>query len=170
MPFVTVADCERPVPGQRGSPEGWDFDEVYRSRWPALVRLAFVTTQSLPVAEEVTQDAFLQLYRLRHSVRQPEAWLRQAVVSRVTSWVRRRRLERRHARDQVPQPAVPMAAVEFVALLSPLSPRQRAALFLRYHEDLSEQDIARVMGCRPGTVKSLINRALTRLREERHHG
>lgn len=131
-----------------------------------LVRLAYVTTESLPLAEEAAQDAFLQLYRLRHTVRQPDAWLRQAVVSKVTSWVRRRRLERAHARAEKPGAVPPMAAVEFVALLSPLSPRQRAAVFLRYHEDLSEQDIARVMGCRPGTVKSLINRALTRLREE----
>lgn len=117
LPCVTVADCERPVPGQRGSPDGWDFDEVYRSRWSGLVRLAYVTTESLPLAEEAAQDAFLQLYRLRHTVRQPDAWLRQAVVSKVTSWVRRRRLERAHARAEKPGAVPPMAAVEFVALL-----------------------------------------------------
>ncbi|HEX2039468.1 MAG TPA: sigma-70 family RNA polymerase sigma factor [Acidimicrobiales bacterium] len=44
--------------------------------------------------------------------------------------------------------------------------RQRAVLVLRYYEDLSEAEIADVLDCRPGTVKSAANRALARLREE----
>lgn len=153
----------------RTAPEQWTFDDVYRRQWGQLVRFAYVTTASMAQAEEVVQDVFVQLYRHRNTVERPEAWLRHAVANQVTSWVRRRQLERRH-RQQLAAPAhVPTVTLEFVAMLAPLSPRQRAALFLRYHEDLPEQEIAVVLGCRPGTVKSLINRALARLRERLNH-
>ncbi|MFC4149202.1 RNA polymerase sigma factor [Micromonospora mangrovi] len=149
----------------RASPEQWDFDDVYRRQWGPLVRFAYVTTESLAHAEEVVQDVFVQLYRHRDNVERPEAWLRHAVANRVTSWVRRRQVERRHRQQPGAPTQVSPVTLEFVAMLAPLSARQRAALFLRYHEDLSEQEIATVLGCRPGTVKSLINRALARLRE-----
>ncbi|MCI4063481.1 sigma-70 family RNA polymerase sigma factor [Micromonospora sp. R77] len=153
----------------RTSGEQWDFDVVYRRQWGPLVRFAYVTTESLAHAEEVVQDVFVQLYRHRDTVERPEAWLRHAVANRVTSWVRRRQVERRHRQQLGAATHVPAVTLEFVAMLAPLSPRQRAALFLRYHEDLSEQEIATVLGCRPGTVKSLINRALARLRERLNH-
>jgi RNA polymerase sigma factor (sigma-70 family) len=51
------------------------------------------------------------------------------------------------------------------AALARLRPRQRAAVFLRYYLDLSEADIADALECRPGTVKSLLSRALTALKE-----
>ncbi len=47
-----------------------------------------------------------------------------------------------------------------------LPDRQRAAIVLRFYEDLPEAEIARVLGCRPGTVKSLIHRGLARVRKE----
>jgi len=50
--------------------------------------------------------------------------------------------------------------------LQVLPDRQRAALVLRFYEDLSEQRIAEVLGCRPGTVKSLVSRGLQALRGE----
>jgi RNA polymerase sigma factor (sigma-70 family) len=49
--------------------------------------------------------------------------------------------------------------------LATLNERQRVAIVLRYYEDLSEADIADALGCRPGTVKSLLSRGLTQLRE-----
>jgi RNA polymerase sigma factor (sigma-70 family) len=47
-----------------------------------------------------------------------------------------------------------------------LPPRQRAALVLRFYEDLSERQIAEILRCRPGTVKSLVSRGLSRLRTQ----
>ena len=49
--------------------------------------------------------------------------------------------------------------------LAALTPRQRAAVVLRYYEDLPERDIAAALGCRPGTVKSLLARGLRTLKE-----
>lgn len=89
------------------------------------------------------------------------------MTSRCTSWVRRRRLERRHATQHPPDPVAPLGpdAVAVRAALARLRPRHRAAVFLRYYLDLSEADIADALGCRPGTVKSLLHRAHTALRE-----
>lgn len=142
------------------------FDTVYAREYTALVRLAYVTTGSLPVAEDVVQDVFAAWYRRHDQAREPAAYLRRAVISRCTSWVRRRVLERRHASGpalRLPPPDGPpdadVAAVR--TALSRLNPRQRAAVFLRYYLDLPEAEIATTLGCRPGTVKSMLHRSLT---------
>jgi len=151
------------------------FDRVYAAHYPTLVRLAYLTTGSVAAAEDVAQDAFAEWLRRWSDVRDPEQYLRRAVVSRCTSWVRRRVLERRVLERQHdaaslrtdPRPAKPpdadTAAVR-VALVR-LNPRQRAAVFLRFYLDLPEADIAAALGCRPGTVKSLLHRSLAVLRE-----
>jgi RNA polymerase sigma factor (sigma-70 family) len=57
------------------------------------------------------------------------------------------------------------AAEELADVLVTLPHRQRAAIVLRYYHDLPDREIARVLGCRVGTVASLVHRALERLRE-----
>lgn len=151
------------------------FDTVYSAHYPSLVRLAYLTTGNLPAAEDVVQDVFIEWYRRRESVRHPVAYLRRAVVSRCTSWVRRRSLERRHgasigfaADAGSPGPDADAPAVR--EALSRLKPRQRAAIFLRYYLDLPEAEIAAALGCRSGTVKSLLHRSLAILRGQLDEG
>lgn len=143
------------------------FDDVYAGQYAVLVRLAYTTTGSVAAAEDVVQDAFLELYRRWSHVAEPAAWLRRAVVSRCTSWVRRRRLERRHGQPRDPGTHPPTApeTVAVRAALARLRPRHRAVVFLRYYLDLPEAEIAAALGCRPGTVKSMLHRARTILRE-----
>jgi RNA polymerase sigma-70 factor (sigma-E family) len=150
------------------------FDAVYDAHYPSLVRLAYLTTGNLPAAEDVVQDVFIEWYKRRDDVRQPVAYLRRAVVSRCTSWVRRRSLERRHGASigfaayagsmAVGAPNADAPAVR--EALSRLKPRQRAAVFLRYYLDLPVAEIAAALGCRPGTVKSLLHRSLAVLKEQ----
>ncbi|HEU4425776.1 MAG TPA: SigE family RNA polymerase sigma factor [Pilimelia sp.] len=144
------------------------FDAVYAAHYVPLVRLAYLTTGSVSAAEDVVQDVFAASLRRWEDVRDPVAYLRRAVVSRCTSWVRRRVLERRWA-DGPGEPVtvvVPNADAPAVkAALARLTPRQRAAVFLRFYLDLSETQIAAALGCRPGTVKSLLHRALAVMRE-----
>jgi RNA polymerase sigma-70 factor (sigma-E family) len=143
------------------------FDVVYADHYAALVRLAYLTTGNLAAAEDVVQDAYVEWWRRRDQVRAPVAYLRRAVVSRCTSWVRRRVRERRYAETvEAPPAVVPGPDVPAVrAALARLTPRQRAAVFLRYYLDLPEAETAAALGCRPGTVKSLLHRSLSILRE-----
>ena len=142
-----------------------EFQNFYRTTYRQMVRLALLTTGSEPAAEEIVQDAFVSLYRSWSLVENPPAWLRSVVVNGCTSWVRRRSTERRHPLGPEPIVSEPEAMWVRDALKS-LSPRQRAAIVLRYYEDLPELEIAAVLGCRPGTVKSLLSRALTQLSKE----
>jgi len=144
------------------------FRAVYAAHYPSLVRLAYLTTGNRAAAEDVAQEAFLEWYRRAGQVRDPVPFLRRAVVSRCTSWVRRRQLERRHAAVGVPPepPAVGGDAAVVRAAMHRLSPRQRAAVFMRFYLDLSEAQIAEALNCRPGTVKSLLHRALTAIKED----
>jgi RNA polymerase sigma factor (sigma-70 family) len=140
------------------------FEEVYVASYDRMVRLARLTSAETVPAEEIVQDAFVQLYRRWTTVREPVAWLRAAVISGCRSWGRRRLLARRHP----PAPALPILvddeAVAVREALQVLTPRQRAAVVLRYFEDLPEVEIARLLGCRPGTVKSLLSRSMPKLK------
>jgi len=144
------------------------FDIVYSAQYLPLVRLAYLTTGCLPAAEDVVQDAFIEWYRRRDQVHHPVAYLRRAVVSRCVSWLRRRALERRYGAAGYAEILVADAGDASVVrdALARLGHRQRAAVFLRYYLDLPEVEIAAALGCRPGTVKSLLHRALGVLREQ----
>ncbi len=153
--------------GTRTATDEAAFRALYAEQFPILVRLAYLTTGSMPAAEDVVQDAFVQLHRHWHRVDVPTPWLRRAVVNRCTSWVRRRVLERRHAgtTEAVNTAALSPDATAVRQALARLRPRQRAAVFLRYYLDLPEAAIADALGCRPGTVKSLLHRGLAVLKE-----
>lgn len=146
------------------------FAAIYLRQYRPMVRLAYVTTGSVGAAEDLTQDAFAELYRRFDGLADPAAYLRRIVVSRTTSWVRRRVVERRHLRPEPPGASDPVGpeTVAVRAALAQLSPRHRAAIFLRFYLDLSESAIAESLGCRPGTVKSLLHRGLRTLREHLH--
>lgn len=139
------------------------FDEFYADHWAPALRTAYVMTGERAVAEDICQDAFVGLARAWDGVEHPAAYLRRSIVNRVINAGTR---TRRH--DPV-LPDLASAAGEPVldeawALLAGLPARQRAALALRFYDDLPEAEIARLLGCRPGTVKSLIHRGLAALR------
>jgi RNA polymerase sigma-70 factor (sigma-E family) len=138
--------------------------DLHQERYAAMVRLATLLLDSQALAEEVVQDCFVRLFPRFDRIADPVAYLRRAVVNGCRSVGRRQSLERRRQLGAVPKVDV-LGADELLDALAALPGRQRAALVLRYYEDLPVPKIAEVLGCRPGTVKSLIHRGLAQLRK-----
>lgn len=139
-------------------------EEVYRRLRRDLLRLANLLTGSEAVAEDVVQDAFVGYQRNAGHVANPDGYLRTSVVNLARTTHRRSARERGRRVDAVTVTHIPDYD-ETWAVLRALPYRYRAALVLRFYEDMSEADIAEALGCRPGTVKSLIHRGLARVKE-----
>lgn len=139
------------------------FADFYRRQYQPMLRLAYLMTQSKASAEDLVQDAFIRVRPRWSTLDDPVAYLRRAVVNACNSHHRRRNLER--AKRPAPQEPAVQQPDEVWDALAGLAPRRRAVLVLRFYLDLSEADTARILGCRPGTVKSLTSRALADLRK-----
>ena len=156
----------------------WDADtaveELYAAHYRRLVRLSVLLVRDLGTAEEVVQDSFVALHGKWRGLRDPDkglAYLRQTVVNRSRSVLRRRGVEARYVppveRDR---PGVDDDAVtaerrtQVLEALRRLPDRQREVLALRYYLDLSEADIATTLGISKGAVKSHASRGAAALR------
>jgi RNA polymerase sigma-70 factor (sigma-E family) len=145
------------------------FDAFVRARLPALLRFAHALTGDPHTAADLVQDALERTgMRWDRIERQgdPEGYVRRAILNgRVSRW---RKHRRETLVDCVPERVtsyeVPGRDDQLWQLLATLPPRQRAVLVLRYYEDLSEAQIADILGCAPGTVKSQSSKALAKLR------
>jgi RNA polymerase sigma factor (sigma-70 family) len=143
------------------------FDAVYGEQRPRVVRTAYLVVGSYAVAEELAQEAFVRLHERFDSVDNPGGFLRTAVVRLAISWRRRDLRERMHlATVDEPEATGEMVVDETWDALTALSPERRAALVLRFYEDLSHEEIAAAMGCRVATARTRVHRALADLRKE----
>jgi RNA polymerase sigma factor (sigma-70 family) len=141
-----------------------DLGGLYQSRRRAMVGLARLLTGSFEIAEEVVQDAFVKLQASGSVAQDPERYLRTIVVNLSRGYLRRLRFERAlHPEERI---VIAPDLDETWAAVCRLPPRQRAVVALRYYEDLPEAEIARILGCRVGTVKSSLHRALAALRRQ----
>ncbi len=147
------------------------FDQHYGP----MCRLAYVILGDAAIAEELVMEAFLKTFsgwwRIRDRAR-VDAYLRRAVVNLCRSRIRRKAIESRvnatlHSREQVTTPAWDPERHETSRLVwkavQALPERQRAAVILRYFEDLPEADIAEALQCSVGTVKSQLSKARAKL-------
>lgn len=145
------------------------FDEFVRARHAALLRYGHLLTGDPHSAADLVQDALERtgLAWARVSSRDhPEAYVRAVMANRHVSVWRRLRRERLVA-DTPESPYADASAHADDAMwiaLAGLARKQRAVLVLRYYEDLSEAEIARVLRCAPGTVKSQAAKGLASLR------
>jgi RNA polymerase sigma factor (sigma-70 family) len=142
------------------------FAQVYETQFGELVRLAGMVSGSLTVAEDVVQDAFARLYVRFDTVDHPAAYLHQSVLNGCISRFRKHRRERLVDVDEDGPDgnAEPDDRVDLNRRLARLPDRQRAVVVLRIHLGLPEAEVAVILGCRPGTVGSLLHRALSSLR------
>ncbi len=144
--------------------------ELYERKAAACIRLAYLMTGDADASEDIVQEAFVRCFARLQDRRSPEhldAYLRRTIVNLSHDRHRRLRSVREHAGrspSQRSDHADPGTRLAFAELLRDLPHRQRAALVLRYYEDLSEQDAADILGCSVGALKQLVQRALNTLR------
>lgn len=154
-----------------------EFEAFVTGRSTALLRTAHLLTGDRGHAEDLLQSALERLARHWHAIEgDPEGWVRRTMVNLATDRWRRRARRVREAGSEAPDRAVAgdgslavEQRVDLVAQLSALTARQRAVLVLRYYDDLSEAEVAAVLGCSVGTVKSTASRALAALRVPDHN-
>ena len=148
--------------------------ELYTRHVPSAIRLAFLLSGDRQQAEDLAHEAFVRCVgRFAHMRAHQafDAYLRRAVVNLHTSGLRRTRTERAwlakegaaEVRRSASMPDVG-AKEDLWRALATLPARQRAALVLRYYEDLSEHDTAAVLRCSLAAVKSLVARGSEALR------
>jgi RNA polymerase sigma-70 factor (sigma-E family) len=164
--------------GSTAGSRGWDADdaveELYATHYRRLVRLSVLLVRDVETAEEVVQDSFVAMHGRWKRLRDPEnglAYLRQTVVNRSRSVLRRRGVAARHVPAPMPDAAPADEGVlaqsrrtEVLEALRALPERQREVLALRYYEDMSEADIAETLGISRGSVKSHASRGAAALR------
>lgn len=143
------------------------FDELFGREYRPMVRLATLLLGNEAEAEEVVQEAFAVVHERWDRLSRPGGYLRGCVVNRSRDLLRRRavahRLRRANTSTRVE--TAELGADHLFDALDVLPPRRRIAVVLRYYEGRTEAEIAELLGVRPGTVKSMIHRALAQLRE-----
>jgi len=154
----------------RRVPEDDLFAEFVRARRGHLVATArLLTAGDVHQAEDLVQTALLNVY-LRWSKVQtnPAAYARRAVVNCFIDHQRKPAMRREQLTDEPPDLRAPPDPADLdpglVAALADLSPRMRAAVVLRHVQDLSVAEVAEILDCDPGTVKSQTARGLDKLR------
>jgi RNA polymerase sigma-70 factor (sigma-E family) len=146
-----------------------DFDEFVAARSTGLLRTAYLLTRDHALAEDLLQTALTKAWFAWSRIDgEPEPYVRRILVNTFASWWRRK-WNGEHAYDELPEPApqegdpVDTRHDLWVAM-GRLPRRQRAVIVLRFVEDLTEAETARLLGVAPGTVKSQTAKALAKLR------
>lgn len=150
-----------------------DFDDFVAARGQTLQRFAFLVTGDWALAEDLLQAALARVYPRwgRIEREDPEGYVRKVIINTWSSWRRRR------WHGEVPAETLPDSAGRDVyedadrrqvvrVALAGLPPRQRLVLVLRFHLDLSEQNVAGLLGVSVGTVKSQVAKGLAHLRAD----
>ena len=149
-----------------------DFSAYMSARQPALYRTAYLLAGDHAGAEDLLQNAFAKLYLSWDKIRDRGAldgYVRRIMVNEHNSLWRRAWKRREHTTDTMPDTGIhdtydDGAGGALWAFVQTLPPKQRSVVVLRYYEQLSEAEIADVLGISVGTVKSQASRALAGLR------
>lgn len=149
------------------------FTAFASARSAALLRSAYLMVGDEALAQDLLQEALTKTYVAWPRLRDPnaaEAYTRKAITTTAISWFRRKGWRNELATEVLPE-RTGNAAQDDIAMkawlwaaLQELPPRQRAAIVLRYYEDLTEAQTAEALDCAVGTVKSQVSAGLRKLR------
>ena len=151
------------------------FADLVREHQSMVFSIAYHFLRDRAVAEEVSQDVFLQLFRNLKNLESPAHvtfWLRRVTLHRAVDYSRKRlrrpevALEDTAELRETSQPGDPMLNRRLQTLVQSLPEKPRAVMILRYQEDLMPEEIARVLDIPVRTVKSHLHRSLAMLREK----
>ena len=157
------------------------FDDYVATRSASLLRFAYLITRTTEDAHDAVQDALIGLYPRWQQIAargEVDAYVRRSIVNaHVSAWRKVRRLfPVEDTSVLTASPVVPDAsqavadADQALRLCGELPPMQRAAVVLRFYEDRSFAEIARILGCPEGTARSHVHRALQALRAKLEGG
>lgn len=162
-----VARRDEPADGTpiRLHPAG--FEELYRTEYGPMVRVAYLITRSAARAEEIVNDGFITLLERWHTLDSPGGYLRTVVIRAAVRSKRRDGREAELAALGVvgTGPAEP-GIDEMWDALGTLPVRQRAALVLRYYGDCSHEQVAAALHVPVATARSLVHRGILALRKD----
>lgn len=154
------------------------LEALYLRHGPDALRLAYLLTGERELAEDLVQEAFVRVARRFAGLRNAESfhwYLRRTVVNLANSQLRRRRVERAHVKTLVGAAIVAAAGATDADVVTKqavrdaigkLPARQRTVVVLRYYQDLTDEQIASVLGWPVGSVKSSLHRAAAVLRQQ----
>lgn len=146
-----------------------EFREYVVARGPALLRAAYQLTGHPSDAEDLLQVALVKTYLAWDRIQDRRAldrYIRRVMVNLNISWWRRRKLEE-YPSEELPEPVPagdPRLPERVEQALDRLPARMRTAVVLRYYEDMTESEIAQILGISIGTVKSTVSRGMAKLR------
>jgi RNA polymerase sigma-70 factor (sigma-E family) len=150
------------------------FREYVTMRSGSLLRAAYLLTGNRADAEDLVQAALAKTFLAWDRIEDRGAldgYVRKAMVNTHISWWRRRRLDE-YPTDEIPDQAVadhaPGSDLQDTLrrAIDRLPQRMRAAVMLRYYEDMTEAEVADALGVSLGTVKSTVSRAVAKLRTD----
>jgi RNA polymerase sigma-70 factor (sigma-E family) len=153
-----------------------EFADYVAAQRLTLLRAAAAITGDVNTAEDLLQSALANVFVRWAGIRDhraADAYVRRAMVNQHASWFRQKWRHQEEITDEVPEPTgrwaeppidAPSERQQLWPLVRSLPAGQRAAVVLRYYEELSEAETARVLGCSVGTVKSSTSRGLATLR------
>ncbi|HKB40953.1 MAG TPA: SigE family RNA polymerase sigma factor [Gemmataceae bacterium] len=158
-----------------GEAEG--FAQFIEARQLALQRTAWLLTNDWGLAQDLVQTALARSWPYWGRIKRrddPEIYVRRVMVNTWATWRRRRWRAEQPSGVLADQPAPGDMAVDVAtrmavrSLLAALTERQRAVVVLRLFDDLSEAQVAQILGCAVGTVKATMSQAMARLRSDPH--
>jgi RNA polymerase sigma-70 factor (sigma-E family) len=150
------------------------LEVLYLRHGPEALKLAYLLTGDKEIAQDIAQEAFVRVARRLTGLRNADAfrwYLRRTVVNMANSYLRRLRVERAYIKRLVGSGAAGGITLPDVVTremvrdaIEALPARQRAVVVLKYYQDLTDSQIAAVLGWPVGSVKSALHRAVAALR------